>query len=114
MERKGKDFLIKEQKGNLNIVIKMTNEICLINANQYFDLPRARLKAFSGLFKEVCNLDGTNYFMSFDAQENGVLAIYSSCDIKELENTIDEICADLNCYKNLLENLIVEGEKENG
>lgn len=113
MERKEKDFLIKEQSESLNISVKITNEICLIKANQYLDLPRTRLKAFSRLFKEVCNLDGTNYFMSSSVQENASLAIYSSCDIKELDKTIDEICADLNCYKSLLENLIVGGEEEN-
>lgn len=112
MNRKEKDFLIKEEPSSLNVSIKTMKDTCLIEAIQVVRFPKARLNTFLELFEEIRNLGSENYFLRLNSLENSSLAIYSSCDAKELDRTVDAICADLNCYKNLLENLIIEGEKE--
>lgn len=114
MERKKNKFLDNKSEVISSISIKRAKEICLIQISQKINVPEADFKAFSELFDEICNLDGTNHFLSLNGLKDGLLTIYSSCKAENLDKTIDETCADLNCYINFLENLLIEeGEQTN-
>lgn len=87
--------------------------VFLLEISKAIDIPESYFKAARETFNAIDILDNKEYVLSQNKPKKLLVIAKCSGSSSTLARTLHEIYADLDCYKNLLENLAFEGEEKN-
>lgn len=93
--------------------MKKKKDVFLLEISEEINIPESYFKAARETFCAIDTLDKREYILSQNKLKKSIVTVKFSCSSNGSTKVLHEVYADLNCYKNLLENLAFEGEKKN-